>query len=237
MGHAVERAAAGRGHKTVCIIDAGQEELYSTAAFRSADVAIEFTSGGVAVDNILRAFAAGVPVVSGSTGWNDSLPDLRDMCLKGAGTLMHSSNFSIGVAVTRAVNRYLARLMDGLTQYTPSLVETHHIHKLDHPSGTAIALAEDIVEVSARVGEWREPEPADGDGPLADGAMRVDHVRRDEVPGIHTVAWDSASDTITLTHSAKSRDGFALGAVTAAEWLRGRKGFFTMADMLPFLRD
>ena len=135
MGHMIEEIAKQRGHKIVCVIDADNTNEFNSEAFRSADVAIEFTTPGTAVDNILKCFAANVPVVVGTTGWLDALPDLRDMCAKGAGTLMYASNFSIGVNIFMAVNRYLAKVMNDFPEYTPSMTEIHHIHKLDHPSG------------------------------------------------------------------------------------------------------
>ena len=143
----------------VCAIDADNTEDFNSEAFRSADAAIEFSTPTTAVNNILASFAAGVPVVSGTTGWLDALPDLKDMCNKGKGTLLYGSNFSIGVNVFMAVNRYPARVMNDFPEYTPSMMEIHHIHKLDHPSGTAITLAEDLVTVVDRIKTWQEPEP------------------------------------------------------------------------------
>ena len=234
MGHMIERIAQERGHSVCARIDV--ENLADTASpgFREADVAIEFSRPDAAAGNILRAFAAGVPVVSGTTGWDGSLPEVREMCLRGDGTLFHSTNFSVGVYLFRAVNRCLARLMDRFPQYSPSMLEVHHVHKLDHPSGTAITIADDIVAASARLDSWQEPAEVPHSGAAGAGGrtLPVAHERRGEVPGIHTVVWDSPVDSITLSHSAKSREGFALGAVMAAEWLQGRKGFFTMDDMM-----
>ncbi len=229
MGHIIEQIAESRGHEICTRIDLGDTDLFDSDEFRNADVAIEFSQPHSAVDNLLRAFAAGVPVVSGTTGWDDSLPMIKEMCQKGDATLFHSTNFSIGVYLFRQVNRYMTRLMDRFNQYMPMLTEVHHVHKLDHPSGTAKTVAEDMIEVSERINSWKES--AEGDE-LAESVMPVVHERRGEVPGIHSVSWDSAVDSITLTHSAKSREGFALGAVMAAEWLKGRKGFFTMDDMM-----
>lgn len=229
MGHLIAEIAENRGHRIVCTIDADNTDAFNTDEFRSADAAIEFSTPGTAVDNILRCFAAGVPVVSGTTGWLDALPDLKDMCAKGKGTLLYGSNFSIGVNIFMAVNRYLAKVMDDFHEYSPSMVEIHHIHKLDHPSGTAITLAEDLVKTVGRVGGWQEPRP--GEKP-ADDMLPIEHVREGEVPGTHIITWDSPVDKITISHEAKSRQGFALGAVKAAEWIKNRKGFFTVADML-----
>ena len=229
MGHAVEEAALGRGHEIVCVIEEGEEEKFDSREFREADVAIEFSIPASAVDNYLHAFAAGVPVVSGTTGWLDSMPEIKAMCVKGAGTLLWASNFSIGVNIFMDLNRRLAKVMDAFPQYEPSMTEVHHIHKLDHPSGTAITLAEGIVESTGRIKSWAEPE---NDGVLPEGVLPVAHRREGEVPGIHSVSWDSPQDSITITHSAKSRAGFALGAVLAAEWLKGRNGFHTMAEVM-----
>ncbi|MBD5270124.1 MAG: 4-hydroxy-tetrahydrodipicolinate reductase [Bacteroides sp.] len=229
MGHIIEQVALSRGHKIVCVIDADNTQDFSSNAFKEADVAIEFSTPGTAVDNILASFAAGVPVVSGTTGWTAALPDLKDMCDKGRGTLLYASNFSIGVNIFMALNRYLAGIMNDFAQYSASMVETHHIHKLDHPSGTAITLAEELVAKVDRLSSWKEPAPG---VTLDKKALPVDHVRQGEVPGIHTITWESEADTISITHSAKSREGFALGAVLAAEWLKGRKGFHSMGEML-----
>lgn len=229
MGHAIERIALSRGHSVCARIDIDNIAHTDSPEFRQADVAIEFSRPDAAPDNILRAFAAGIPVVSGTTGWDSSMPDIRSRCLRGEGTLFHSSNFSIGVFLFRALNRYLTHIMNRFPAYTPSLSETHHIHKLDHPSGTAITLARDMEEASSRITGWKEP---DGQQPLDEGILPVFHERRGEVPGIHSVTWKSDVDSIRITHSAESRDGFALGAVIAAEWLCGRHGFFTMDDMI-----
>lgn len=229
MGRAVEEAALGRGHKVTCVIDEGESDKYTSHEFLDSDVAIEFSVPASAVDNYLHAFAAGVPVVSGTTGWTDSLPQIKDMCAKGAGTLLWSSNFSVGVNLFRMVNRRLAEIMNAWPQYVPSMVETHHIHKLDHPSGTAITLAEDIIQSNLRTGSWCETAEGECAG---EGTLGIAHRREGEVPGIHTVVWDSPQDSITLSHSAKSRAGFALGAVLAAEWLAGRKGFHTIDEMM-----
>lgn len=229
MGHLIQEIAESRGHRIVCAIDADNTSDFNSEAFRSADVAIEFSTPATAVDNILACFAAGVPVVSGTTGWLDALPDIKDMCAKGKGTLMYGSNFSIGVNIFMAVNRYLARVMNDFPEYSPSMTEIHHIHKLDHPSGTAITLAEGIIGATERVESWDEPGPGKT---LGKNVLPIDHVREGEVPGTHIITWDSEADRITITHEAKSRRGFAFGAVRAAEWLKGRKGFFSVADML-----
>ncbi|MBO4943846.1 MAG: 4-hydroxy-tetrahydrodipicolinate reductase [Muribaculaceae bacterium] len=226
MGRTIERIARERGHEIVCIIDIDNPGDFNTDAFRSADVAIEFTTPATAVDNYRRALAQGVSVVSGTTGWTERMPEVREMVEAAPGSfLMWSSNYSLGVNIFFELSKKLARIMAPFPQYRPYLTETHHIHKLDHPSGTAVTIAEGIVDNSPVVNSWTEDVPA------PDDALIVSHERRAEVPGIHTVTWESPVDLISITHSAKSRDGFALGAVIAAEWAKGKSGMLTM-DML-----
>ena len=228
MGRMIEEIALSRGHEIVSIIDVDNLQDFDSDAFRSADVAIEFTAPQVAYDNYLRAFAQGVKVVSGSTGWlKDHGDDVRRMCRQEGKTLFWSSNFSLGVTVFRAVNRYLARIMNQFPQYDVELEETHHVHKLDHPSGTAITLADEIVAELDRKDAWAEDTT---DAKL----LRIDHIRRGEVPGIHTVRYDSDADCITITHDAHSRKGFALGAVLAAEYTATHEGLLTMSDLFKF---
>ena len=228
MGRMIEEIALSRGHEIVSIIDVDNLQDFDSDAFRSADVAIEFTAPQVAYDNYLRSFAQGVKVVSGSTGWlKDHGDDVRRMCEQEGKTLFWSSNFSLGVTVFRAVNRYLARIMNQFPQYDVELEETHHVHKLDHPSGTAITLADEIVAELDRKDAWAEDTT---DAKL----LRIDHIRRGEVPGIHTVRYDSDADCITITHDAHSRKGFALGAVLAAEYTATHEGLLTMSDLFKF---
>lgn len=229
MGHIIEEIALSRGHEIVKIIDEDNIHELASEEFRKADVAIEFTRPNSAVDNILKCFAAGVPVVSGTTGWTDSLPEMRDMCERGDGTLLWSSNFSIGMNIFMALNRYLTSIMAKFPQYTPSMEEIHHIHKLDHPSGTAITLAEELIENDPAIKGWKEPEGAEI---LDNDILPIVARREGEVPGIHSITWTSEADEITITHSAHSRAGFAMGAVMAAEWLPGHAGFFTMKDVM-----
>ncbi len=226
MGHAIERIALERGHEIVARIDADNIDDMDSPQFAAADVAIEFTFPTSAADNCLRALKNGVKVVSGTTAWQDKLPAVKELCDRGEGTFMWSSNYSIGVNLFLAVNSYLARFMAALPQYSPSMNEVHHVHKLDHPSGTAITLAETIMKADPAITGWTESET------VTPGKLPITHERRGEVPGIHTVEWDSPVDTITLTHSAKNRDGFALGAVMAAEWLSNRQGWHTIDEMI-----
>lgn len=232
MGHIIEEVAKSRGHEIVAVIDKDNTADFAGRQFASADVAIEFSTPATAVDNILASWAQEVPVVSGTTGWQDRLEELQALCRKGEGTLLWSSNFSIGVNIFLEVNRRCAELLCGHHEYTPTLTETHHIHKLDHPSGTAVTIAETIIKENQETRQWIEVEEEGTE--VHDGVLPVHAIRRGEVPGIHEVKWDSADDTLTLIHSAKSRRGFALGAVMAAEWLKGRRGYFTMRDFLQF---
>lgn len=228
MGRLIEEIARQRGHEIVAIIDVDNREDFKSEAFRSADVAIEFSVPSAGRDNILECFAAGVPVVSGTTGFQKYLPELEEMCRRGEGTLLHSTNFSIGVNIFRVLNRYLASIMKDFPSYKPYMSETHHIHKLDHPSGTALSLAEDLLESYGNLDGWYEPTLDH----KPETWLPVSTVREGEVAGIHTIKWESDVDYISIKHSAKSRAGFALGAVRAAEWLAGKKGFFTMGQML-----
>ena len=241
MGKMIEQIALSRGHEIVSIIDIDNQQDFESEAFASADVAIEFTAPQAAYGNYLKAFAKGVKVVSGSTGWmKEHGEEVKRMCSEGGQTLFWASNFSIGVAIFSAVNRYLANIMNGFPQYDVEIEETHHIHKLDHPSGTAITLAEEIVERIDRKEQWTVGTVVNPDGTVSgskevsDKALRIDSIRRDEVPGIHTVKYDSEADCITITHDAHSRKGFALGAVLAAEFTAQHQGLLTISDMFKF---
>lgn len=225
MGRAIEQIALRRGHEIVAVIDIDNPGDFDTDAFRSADVAIEFTTPASAFDNYLKAFAQGVKVVSGSTGWTDRIGEIETLCREKGATFFWTSNFSIGVNIFFALNKYLAAMMDGFPQYHPEMEEIHHIHKLDHPSGTAVSLADGIMDENSRVTGWTE------DGNSGERQLLIRHQRIGEVPGTHIVKWDSDVDSITITHQAKNRLGFAEGAVTAAEWVATRNGFLTM-DML-----
>ena len=241
MGKMIEQIALSRGHEIVSIIDVDNQEEFESPAFASADVAIEFTAPHAAYDNYLKAFAHGVKVVSGSTGWmDDHKEDVIRLCRQEGHTLFWASNFSIGVAIFSAVNRYLASIMKDFPQYEVTMQEVHHVHKLDAPSGTAITLAEDIISNIGRKELWMMCSLLAPDGTRSGSEdnepneLRIDSIRRDEVPGIHTVNYDSEADTITITHDAHSRRGFALGAVLAAEYTNEHEGLLTITDMFHF---
>ena len=228
MGKTIEQIALNRGHQIVSIVDINNPEEFQSANFKSADVAIEFTTPAPAFDNYMKSFAAGVPVVSGTTGWLDRIGEIKEKCEKEGKTFFYASNFSIGVNIFFALNKYLAKIMNNFPSYTISMTETHHIHKLDAPSGTAITLAEGIIENVDRKDRWTQEtaeQPTD---------LPIHAIREGEVPGIHEVTYESDVDYISIKHDAKSRAGFALGAVVAAEFTAGKKGFLGMDDMLKF---
>ena len=244
MGRLIESVALQRGHDVVCRIDVDNQEEFDSPAFRSADVAIEFTGPASAYGNIVRAMEAGLRVVSGSTGWIAAHgDDVRRLCREQGKTLFWSSNFSLGVALFTALNRHLARLMNPFPTYDVRMTETHHVHKLDAPSGTAVSLAEDIVARLDRKTAWVKGtlQAPDGSvsGPTTHAAadLAIDSLRIGEVPGTHTIAYSSAADTISITHEAHNRSGFALGAVLAAEYTATRQGWLGMQDLFPFLAD
>ena len=224
MGKMIESIAKSRGHEIVAIIDVDNRADFDTDAFRSAEVAIE-----------------GVKVVSGSTGWlAQHEADVRRACTVEGHTLFWASNFSLGVAIFSAVNKYLAQIMNTYPDYEVSMEETHHVHKLDAPSGTAITLAEQIVERLDRKTAWVKGEVHEADGSVTGSrantpdTLRIDAVRRDEVPGIHSVTYTSEADSITITHDAHSRRGFALGAVLAAEYTAKHTGLLSTDDLFDF---
>lgn len=241
MGHMIEQIALERGHEIVSIIDVDNIEDFDSPAFASADVAIEFTNPTAAFANYQRAFAHNVKVVSGSTGWmQDHKAEVERMCTEGGQTLFWASNFSIGVAIFSAVNRYLAKIMNGFPQYNVEMEEIHHVHKLDAPSGTAITLAEEIIKDLDRKDKWVKgfQHAADGtesgSNEVAPNELPIASIRRDEVPGIHSISYDSEADKITITHDAHSRKGFALGAVLAAEYTKEHTGLLTTSDLFKF---
>lgn len=222
MGHEIEKVLRERGHEVVATIDVdNRKEMMTPEVLSQADVAIEFTSPSTAYDNIRTCIEAGVAVLSGSTGWTERKAELDELCRQKGGAFFYSSNYSVGVNVLFRLNRWLAAVMGRMPQYEVGIEEVHHIHKLDAPSGTAATLAEEMRVASG--------------GTLDVKREDIVSVREGEVPGIHTITYDSEEDTLTVSHSAKSRRGLALGAVLAAEWLvadGGRKGVLSMDDFL-----
>ena len=228
MGKTIEQIARQRGHQIVSIIDINNTADFDSEAFRSADVAIEFTTPATALGNYMRCFEANVPVVSGTTGWLSHLDEVKAKCEQEGKTFFYASNFSVGVNIFFALNRYLAKIMNGFPAYDVRMTEVHHIHKLDAPSGTAITLAEGILDNVERKERWTletAEQPTD---------LPIHAIREGEVPGIHEIIYESDADTISIKHDAKSRAGFALGAVIAAEFTAGKKGFLGMNDLFHF---
>ncbi|MDR1121628.1 MAG: 4-hydroxy-tetrahydrodipicolinate reductase [Dysgonamonadaceae bacterium] len=225
MGKEIEKISLERGHQIVSIIDIDSTENFSSDAFKQADVAIEFSNPIAAFENYKKCFAAQIPVVSGTTGWLEHLEEIKRYCKEEGQTFFYASNFSIGVNIFFAVNKYLARIMEHFPEYDVKMEEVHHIHKLDAPSGTAITLAEGILENISRKTEWK------GGTETAAETLPIHSIREGEVPGIHEITYESDADVIRIKHDAKSRKGFALGAVVAAEFVKEKKGFLTMDDL------
>lgn len=240
MGRMIEELAKKRGHEIVCVIDVDNQEDFDSKAFKNADVAIEFTTPWTAYDNIMKCFQRDVKVVTGSTGWQkEHLKEIEDLCQYGLHTLFWSSNYSLGVYLFNKLNKQLAKLMAPYSgDYEPHIEEIHHIHKLDAPSGTAITLAETLIENYPQKKEWVKGTLLKSDGTLEGSKehepnqLRVDSIREGEVPGTHSVIYDSEFDTISITHEAHSRGGFVLGAVLAAEYTLTHEGLLTMEDMM-----
>ena len=226
MGKEIEQILIARGHTISLIIDVNNTADLDADHLRDIDVAIEFTTPQTAYGNIVKCIEAGVPVVCGTTAWLDKLPEVEQLCKTKQGAFFYASNYSIGVHIFFAINRYLAELINRFGEYDVTIEETHHTQKKDAPSGTAVTLAEGILSNLGRKRKWvcgttTVPEE-----------LEIAAIRRSIVPGTHTVTYESDVDSITMTHTAKSRRGFALGAVLAAEFLRGKKGVYSMEDLM-----
>ena len=228
MGHTIETTAIARGHEVILRVDKSSGPEWKSALGK-ADVAIEFTQPEAAVDNIFTCFEQNVPVVTGTTGWYDRLHEVSDRCRDLDQSLFHATNFSIGVNLFFQLNRHLARLMATHEDYAAMMEEIHHTRKKDAPSGTAITLAEGIIAEHPAYESWRRAE----ESPEA-GDLPINSIRIDDVPGTHSIVYRSAIDEINITHTAFSREGFALGAVRAAEFLYQKKGIYSMSDLLNF---
>lgn len=229
MGKAIEKIALQRGHNVVLRVDRDNAGTPPTGA----DIAIEFSRPETAVANIGLCLQHGVPIIVGTTGWYEHLETIKAKVEQEKGSLLWASNFSIGVQLFFRLNRQLAKMMDDRPEYAVTIEETHHIHKLDAPSGTAISLAEGVAAGHAGYRGWELAGSGNGesDAPATRPVMIASH-REGEVPGTHVVAWKSPVDRIAITHEAFGREGFATGAVVAAEWLHGKQGWFTMDDLL-----
>jgi 4-hydroxy-tetrahydrodipicolinate reductase len=224
MGKAIEKVALAQGHEVVLRID--QHNLEALAQLKTADVAIEFTGPESAVDNLIACFENGVPVVCGSTGWMQHLLKVETACAQQNGALLYASNFSIGVNLFFEVNKQLAALMAAQPQYAVSMQEVHHTQKKDAPSGTAISLAEQIMAANPNIQQWVNKMSDDA------SLLGIESIREDPAPGTHTIRYSSAIDDIVIEHKAHNREGFAAGAVLAAQFLCGKKGIYSMKDVL-----
>jgi 4-hydroxy-tetrahydrodipicolinate reductase len=220
MGQTIERIALERGHEIVL----KKDEFNTYEGLSNADVAIDFSIPAVAVENISNCFYANVPVISGTTGWLDRYDEMAALCKEKNGAFISSSNFSLGVNLFFGLNEYLAKMMSKFGSYSVEMEEIHHTQKLDAPSGTAISLAKGVIENSDYT-NWTLEE-------AKENQIHIEAVRTENVPGTHTVTYSSEVDTIEIKHTAHNRDGFALGAVIAAEWIVGKHGIFTMKDVL-----
>ena len=220
MGQTIERIALERGHEIVL----KKDEFNTYEGLSNADVAIDFSIPAVAVENISNCFYANVPVISGTTGWLDRYDEMVALCKEKNGGFISSSNFSLGVNLFFGLNEYLAKMMSKFDSYSVEMEEIHHTQKLDAPSGTAISLAKGVIENSDYTNWTLEtPKPKE---------IHIEAKRIGTVPGTHTVTYNSVVDSIEIKHTAHNRDGFALGAIIAAEWIVGKHGVFTMKDVL-----
>jgi 4-hydroxy-tetrahydrodipicolinate reductase len=226
MGKEIETIALARHHEIVLKIDAYNIDEFTPGNLSRADVAIDFSTPESAYSNILKCFEAGVPVVCGTTGWLSRFDEVKKKCADLNQTFFYASNFNLGMNLFFALNKYLARLMNPMTDYEVSIKEIHHVHKLDAPSGTAITLANDLIADLHRKERWELNQSGDP------ASLKITAVREDEVPGTHIVTYESEVDSIEITHLAKNRRGLALGAVFAAEFIKGKKGVFSMHDMM-----
>jgi 4-hydroxy-tetrahydrodipicolinate reductase len=225
MGKEIESIAMERGHEIVLIVDNTNSDLVTANDLKKADVAIEFSTPHAAVDNIKKCFDLGLPVVVGTTGWYDHFKEIEKLCKEKKGGLFHATNFSVGINLFMKVNAYLAELMNKYDDYDVSMEEVHHIHKLDKPSGTAITLANQVIDKLERKTKWS----IDKSNPET---LFIKDIRQGEVPGTHILKYTSAIDDIEIMHKAHNRKGFAKGAVLAAEFLKGKKGVYTMNDII-----
>ncbi|RAV30437.1 4-hydroxy-tetrahydrodipicolinate reductase [Sinomicrobium soli] len=220
MGKMIEQTALSRNHEIIARID----DKFSPEDIREADAAIDFSIPSAAFNNISSCFTQGVPVISGTTGWLDRYDEAVELCRQHEGAFIYASNFSLGVNIFFQLNEYLARMMGGLPDYNISMEEIHHTQKLDAPSGTAITLAEGIIRNTSRTG-WKLDTAGENEVPIT--AKRIENV-----PGTHSIKYSGKVDDIEITHTAHNREGFALGAVIAAEWIQGKTGVFSMKDVL-----
>jgi 4-hydroxy-tetrahydrodipicolinate reductase len=228
MGKTIEKIATERGHSISYKIDLLNRHELGELSPENTDVAIEFSRPEAAFENVMAAIRGNVPVIVGTTGWLTDLEKAKRLCRKQGSAMMYASNYSVGVNLFFALNRALAKMMESQPQYNVLMEEIHHTEKLDAPSGTAITLANDILKHLAHKENWVLGETA------TPNEIPIVAKRFDKVPGTHTIVYDSPIDTIEIKHTAHTREGFALGAVMSAEWIVGKKGVFSIKDMLGF---
>jgi 4-hydroxy-tetrahydrodipicolinate reductase len=228
MGKIIESIAVSRGHSVNLKIDISNTEMLTVENLQKSDVAIEFTGPHSAFSNVIKCLKANIPVVCGSTGWLSQYDEAVEFCTNQQGTMLYASNFSVGVNVFFEVNKLLAGLMSNLNDYDVAITEIHHTEKKDAPSGTAITLAEQILELVKRKNAWENAETSDK------SKLSIISERIDPAPGTHKITYHSAIDDIEIIHTAHNRNGFATGAVLAAEFLQNKKGIFSMKDVLGF---
>jgi 4-hydroxy-tetrahydrodipicolinate reductase len=235
MGQLIEKFALKRGHEVALIVDAHNRESITAEDLADADIAIDFSTPDAALSNISLCFEADLPLVVGTTGWYEHLQEVKETCLEANQSLLYGSNFSIGVNIFFHINRLLAKAVSPYQQYDVQVEEIHHIHKLDAPSGTAITIAEGIIENSDVKKTWvNQVVGSDEEVVNQPNELLIESLRIEEVPGTHTVLYSSEVDQIEFKHTAHNRDGFALGAVVAAEWLYGKKGFYQVTEIFDF---
>ncbi len=235
MGHIIEQFATDRGHEVVLKIDVSNPHELTIGNLIKADIAFDFSTPDAVLSNIQNCFDAGVPVVVGTTGWYGHLQEIKNQCEESNNSLLYASNFSIGVNVLFFVNKVLAKIMNRYPQYDVLVEEIHHTQKLDAPSGTAMTIAEGIIDELDRKKEWVNDLVGGGEEVIPKPEqLLIESHRIEDVPGTHTIIYSSEVDDIELKHQAHSRAGFALGAVLAAEWLKDKKGFYSINDMFDF---
>ncbi len=224
MGHEIEKIATERGHTIVAIFD--NDNDWQNKSVPPCDIVIDFSTPDSAYNVVNRCFDENIPVLSGTTGWSHSIQILAQRAVNEEKAFFYASNYSLGVNIFSLLNKRLASLLCNFKEYTVKMQETHHVHKKDAPSGTAILLAQGIIENCSRYNSWTLSEGQN------ESSLPIESKRIGEVPGTHSILWSSANDCIEITHTAHNRKGFALGAVIAAEWMQGRKGYYSMSDLM-----
>ncbi len=235
MGKAIEKIAEVKNHEIVYRVDLNNAFDFLPVSLQNVDVAIDFSMPTAAVDNILKCFEAKVPIVVGTTGWYDQFDLIKEKCLNENQSLVHSTNFSIGVNIFYKLNKILSGMMANYSDYDVMIEEIHHTQKKDHPSGTALTLAKHILKDNQRKDKIKDRlifDSKQASQSVKPNELLIESMREGDVTGIHTVRYESVIDSMSITHDAKSRYGFAKGALLAAEWILDKKGIYTMDDIL-----